>query len=379
LLAEVPKAAQRLLQWRSKRSLRGAMRIYRLVALLCVAAAASAAEQRSYGPELQGFEYPFPVKGFNFKSESQQFAMAYMDVAPEHANGRTVVLVHGAAFCGASWQMTIERLRAAGFRVVVPDQIGTCKSSKPVNYQYSLQQLATNTHALLATLSVGKVILVGHSMAGALAMRHAMMHPEELERLVLVDPLGLEDWKAEGAPYRTIDERYAANMRLNAERIRQYELDMYYDGHWKPEYDRWVDMLAGQYAGTGRERFAWNQALMTDMLFTQPVIYELERIKAPTLIIMGGRDRAVPFTEPLPSDLAARLGNNPELARRAVKRIANAKLVEFADLGHAPQLEAPERFNDALLQWLTQAPAPAPAAGAGPSVPPTHKPAPPAQ
>jgi pimeloyl-ACP methyl ester carboxylesterase len=353
------------------------MRIAGFLALVCVAAAARAAEQRSYGPELQGFDYPFPVKGFNFKSESQQFAMAYMDVLPEHPNGHTVVLLHSAAFCGASWQLTIVRLRAAGFRVIAPDQLGTCKSSKPVNYQYSLQQLAANTHLLLTALSVGRVILIGHSLAGALAMRHAMMYPEELERLVLVDPLGLEDWKAEGAAYHTIDERYAANMRLNAERIKQYQLDMYYGGHWKPEYDRWVDMLAGQYAGTGRERFAWNQALMADMLYTQPVIYELERIKAPTLILMGGRDRAVPFTEPAPSDIAARLGNNPELARRAVKRLANAKLVEFPDLGHAPQIEAPERFNDALLQWLTQPPAPPPGPPPVPSTaPPSHKPAP---
>jgi len=225
---------------------------------------------------------------------------------------------------------------------------------------------------------VGKITLVGHSMAGALAMRHAMMYPEEIERLVLVDPLGLEDWKAEGAPYHTIDERYAANMRLNAERIKQYELDTYYDGHWRPEYDRWVDMLAGQYAGTGRERFAWNQALMTDMLYTQPVIYELERIKAPTLLIVGGRDRAVPFTEPAPGEIGTRLGNNLELARRAVKRIANGKLVEFPDGGHVPQIEAPERFNDALLQWLTQPVAPAARPAVAPTTaPPTHKPAPP--
>lgn len=230
----------------------GPMRISCLLALLCTAVASAAEGPPSYGPELQGFDYPFPVMAYNFRSESQQFTMAYMDVAPEHATGRTVVLLHGAAFCGASWEQTIARLRTAGFRVVAPDQIGTCKSSKPVNYQYSLQQLAANTHALLASLSVGKVILVGHSLAGTLAMRHAMMYPEEIERLALVDPLGLEDWKAEGAPYRTIDERYAANMRLNAERIKQYELDTYYGGHWKPEYDRWVTMLAGLYSGTGR-------------------------------------------------------------------------------------------------------------------------------
>lgn len=112
---------------------------------------------------------------------------------------------------------------------------------------------------------------------------------------------------------------------------------------------------------------------MADMMYTQPVIYELERIRAPTLLIVGGHDRAVPFTEPIPAEIAGRLGNNTELARRAVRRIASAKLIEFADLGHAPQIEAPERFNEVLLQWLTQSPAPAPAA---PPAPPLRKPAP---
>jgi pimeloyl-ACP methyl ester carboxylesterase len=76
----------------------------------------------------------------------------------------------------------------------------------------------------------------------------------------------------------------------------------------------------------------------------------------PTAIIIGSLDRSSPFKEAAPPDVAAELGNYPELARRAVKRMPSARVVELADLGHVPQLEAPDRFNDALLQWLAAVP-----------------------
>src|SRR5471032_1579605 len=96
-----------------------------------------------YGIELQGFDYPHPLQHFHFKSQGQDLQMAYMDVAPTGpANGRTAVLMHGKNFCGATWDDTITALSAAGYRVVAPDQIGFCASTKPTQYQYTFQQLA---------------------------------------------------------------------------------------------------------------------------------------------------------------------------------------------------------------------------------------------
>jgi pimeloyl-ACP methyl ester carboxylesterase len=57
-----------------------------------------------------------------------------------------------------------------------------------------------------------------------------------------------------------------------------------------------------------------------------------------------------------PPGVRAALGNYPVLGKKAVAQIPHAKLIEFADLGHSPQIQAPERFHKALLAWL-QAPA----------------------
>jgi len=330
--------------------------VFYAVAALLAALPAKAQTPAAYGPELQGFTYPHPVQRFDFSSQGQSVGMSFMDVAPAgQANGRTVVLLHGKNFCGATWEATIATLTGAGYRVIAPDQIGFCSSSKPERYQYSFQQLASNTRALLASRGIERATVIGHSMGGMLAARFALMYPQTVEQLVMVNPLGLEDWQAEGVPYGTIDQAYQNELKTNFESIKAYQLKFYYNGQWKPEYDRWVSMLAGMYAGPGKERVAWNQALTSDMIYTQPVVHEFEKIAPPTLLLIGGKDRTAPGANRAPAELASRLGNYPELGRRAVKAIPRATLVEFPELGHSPQVEAPEEFHKALLRGLAAA------------------------
>jgi pimeloyl-ACP methyl ester carboxylesterase len=273
-----------------------------LIVILATArmAPAKADQAGIYGPELEGFEYPFPTERFSFPSQGQTVSMTFMDVAPEKPNGHTVVLLHGKNFCAATWEATIKTFVAAGYRVVAPDQIGFCKSTKPEHYQYSFQQLAENTHALLMSRGIGRAIVLGHSMGGMLAARYALMYPDAVDELVLVDPLGLEDWKAEGVPYESVDRAYQTQLKTTFESIKNYQLKFYYHDKWKPEYDRWVSMLAGMYAGAGKERVAWNQALTSDMIFTQPVLYEFEQIRVKTLLLIGHADRTAPGSNRAP-------------------------------------------------------------------------------
>jgi pimeloyl-ACP methyl ester carboxylesterase len=325
-----------------------------LFVLLC-ASPARAAEAPVYGPELEGFSYPFPVQHYAFTSQSNALRMAYMDVRPLTPNGHTVVLLHGKNFCAATWEETISILRDAGYRVIAPDQIGFCKSSKPQGYQFSFQQLAGNTRALLLSLGVEKAVISGHSTGGMLAIRYALMYPESTEQLVLTDPIGLEDWKAKGVPWQSVDQWYEREKQTTDARIRAYEQTTYYAGAWRPDYERWVQMLAGMYRGPGRDAVAWDSALLYDMIYTQPVYYELEQIKVPTLLLIGDKDTTAIGKDLAPPEIRASLGNYPLLAKEAARRMPNARLVEFPDLGHAPQLQDPPAYHKALLEGLTAA------------------------
>ncbi|OLL32599.1 alpha/beta hydrolase [Burkholderia sp. SRS-W-2-2016] len=311
----------------------------------------------AYGPELQGFNYPAPVERFTFTSQGVPLQMAYMDVKPAHANGRTVVLLHGKNFCAATWDATIHRLSDAGYRVIAPDQIGFCKSSKPEHYQYSFQQLARNTNALLESLGVHNATVVGHSTGGMLAVRYALMYPQATQQLVLVNPIGLEDWKAKGVPSLSVDQWYQRELKTSADGIRRYEQNTYYAGQWRANYEPWVQMLAGMYRGPGKQIVAWNSALLYDMIYTQPVVYEFGQLQMPTLLLIGQKDTTAIGKDAAPPAVRAKLGHYPELGRAAAKAIPHATLVEFAGLGHAPQMQDPDAFHKALLEGLAAVPA----------------------
>ncbi len=318
--------------------------------------ASAASDGPAYGPELQGFDYPHPVHDFSFTSQGQTLHMAYMDVQPQQPNGRTAVLLHGKNFCAATWGDTITRLSAAGYRVIAPDQIGFCKSSKPAAYQFSFQQLARNTHALLASLGIERATVIGHSTGGMLAVRYGLMYPRETEQLVLVNPIGLEDWKAKGVPSLSVDDWYARELKTSADGIRRYEQSTYYAGSWNARYEPWVQMLAGMYRGPGKEQVAWDSALLYDMIYTQPVVYEFGQLRMPTLLLIGQKDTTAIGKDAAPPEVRAQLGHYPELGRAAAKAIPHATLVEFPDAGHAPQMQDPEAFHAALLKGLAALP-----------------------
>ncbi|MEB0281601.1 alpha/beta hydrolase [Sphingomonas sp. 10B4] len=338
----------------------------RLLPLLLVATASSAMAQDAtpsqpapmttpLGANLESFAYPFPVRWYETQSQGAPVRMAYLDVAPTSAaNGKTVVLLHGKNFCSATWQDTIVDLAAHGYRVLAPDQIGFCKSSKPIGYQYSYASLATLTQALLDQADAGKVLLVGHSTAGVLAVRFALLYPQRVERLVLVNPLGLNDTLAQGVPYTELGALRQEEAKTNAASIKAYQLRTYYHGDWRPAYDRWVAMLAGQYAGPDGERVRDAQARLSDMLETQPVAAELDRVAAPVSLIIGQRDVTAFRANTAPADVREQVQTVPQAAEVAVRRFRDARIVRIAGAGHAPHVEDPAGFAPLLRAELAR-------------------------
>jgi pimeloyl-ACP methyl ester carboxylesterase len=277
--------------------------------------------------------------------------MAYMDVSAAQPNGKTVLLLHGKNFFGAYWAQLIQDLSAHGFRVIVPDQVGFGKSSKPATIQYSLHFLANNTRILLDHLKISKTAVLGHSMGGMLASRFALMYPDITEKLILENPIGLEDYKTK-VPYQTVEQLYEEAFRITHVQLRDYQKNNYYHGTWKEEYDRWVDPIFRMTLSRDYPRLARISALTSEMIYTQPVCYEWGNLRMPTLLIIGQLDRTAIGKNLVPEEVKKSLGNYPELGRITEKAIPHAELVELPNTGHIPHVESYGEFLRALLPFL---------------------------
>ena len=302
------------------------------------------------GFRLENFDYPYPVERFSLVSQQQKVEIVYMDVAPSGKDrGETIVLFHGKNFCAATWETAIAALSQAGYRVIAVDQVGFCKSSKPRDYQFSFHQLADNTRQLINSLNLDRVLLMGHSMGGMLASRYALLYPQQVSGLVLVNPIGLEDWLQKGVPYLPIDKWYQQQRNISAEGIKRYQQNTYYAGEWREEYDIWVEMLAGQFEAD-REQSAWLSAKIYDMILTQPVVHQFPQLSVPTWLLIGAQDNTAVGKAFATDSVKQKLGNYPQLATETVSRIPNARLHLFPQLGHSPHIQSPALFNRALLE-----------------------------
>lgn len=301
--------------------------------------------------ELKNYPYPFPVSYFDVAVKDQQFKMAYMDLKPQGEIKGNVILLHGKNFSGFYWEKTARDLLKNGYRVLIPDQIGFGKSSKPEAFPYTFQLLATFTRNLAHQQNIKKYMLVGHSMGGMLATRMALMYPEEVTKLALVNPIGLEDWKTM-TPYQTVSDAYQGELKNNEEKIRNYQKNVYFDGKWKAEYEKGIEVLVGWTLHKDFPRIAWNAALTSDMIFTQPVVYEFKNLTMPVLLLNGTRDRTAIGRDRATPEIREKMGRYDLLGKAVIKNIPQGTLVELPNIGHMPQVENYELYWKHLNGFL---------------------------
>jgi len=318
--------------------------------MLGLLAAPAAAAIDGIGIALEGYRYPHSVQYLELTMEGEPARLAYMDVAPASNDGGApvAVLLHGRNFFGAYWAETIKVLRRAGYRVIVPDQIGFGKSSKP-DVPHSLHAHAANLQQLLQTLGVARADVIGHSLGGMMAVRFALSHPEMVRRLVLEAPIGLEDYRLK-VPYATREELAREHLQTPPEGFDR--LFRAFVAQWDPRFQTYSDVQAGWLRSAEAHRIARTAAHTYTMAYEQPVVYELPLVKAPTLLMVGELDRAAIGRNRVPQAVRATMGLMPALARQAVAALPDAKLVLFPQVGHVPHLEVPDRFHAEVLEFL---------------------------
>src|SRR6202166_3650268 len=294
-----------------------------LLALPIAANAAEPAPREPYGIGLEGFAYPYPVSLLPLVNDGEQVRMAYMDVAPAQPNGRTVVLLHGRNCPSSYWAPVIKTLSEAGYRVVVPDQIGFGQSSKPSG-ELHFDNLARNTIALLDHLQIARADIVAHSLGGMLGVRIARAYPDRVAHLLLAAPIGLEDYRLYVPPTPT--EKIIENEdRLTADGYRK-QLEVNYSLKLPP--DQVTPLVDSRFNIKGAPDYPrWLRAFVSSgqMIYREPVVYEIPLITRPTLFIMGADDHNAPGRPNAPEALRPKMGQNAELPKTLASLMPDAR------------------------------------------------------
>ena len=309
------------------------------------------ASNYNYDKYLSGYEYFAKVQNFNFASQGINLDMAYMYLPSNNKKKGTVTLLHGKNFNSNYWKEIALKLNSLGYAVLIPDQIGFGKSSKPLNYQYTFETLALNTRKLLDSLNISSTQLIAHSMGGMLASRFSLMYEDIISNLILINPIGLENY-LEYVEYKDINFFYNKELQLKPENIINYQKKNYYDGQWNKKYDVLASHLIGWVNGKDWKSLAKISANTYDMIFTGSVIEEFKNFKVPVSLIIGTRDRTGPGRNWKKAGVIYDLGRYDLLGKRAKKINNNIRLIELNGLGHLPQIEDFEKFYPELDKVL---------------------------
>tara|TARA_R110001583_G_scaffold25094_14_gene91177 strand:- start:270 stop:1301 length:1032 start_codon:yes stop_codon:yes gene_type:complete len=304
----------------------------------------------SYNKELEGFDYPFKVNTYSFSSQNQTLNMRYMDVG-DKASTNVIVLLHGKNFSGFYWEQSAQLLMDKGYRVIIPDQVGFGKSTKPAYYQYSFAQLALNTQSLLNSLKINHYTVVGHSMGGMLATTMALNYASSIEKLILINPIGLEAY-SDYVEIKDPEFFYQNELKSTPEKIRNYQKKNYYAGTWTATYEHLIEPHIGWLNGPDKNLVAWNKALTYMPIFAEDITTKFSKISVPTSLIIGTRDRTGPGRGWKKPGVDYLLGQYQNLGKQAAELIPNADLYMLEGLGHLPHIEDFERFKPVFIQAL---------------------------
>jgi pimeloyl-ACP methyl ester carboxylesterase len=245
---------------------------------------------------------------------------------------QTVVFVHGFGDSSLSWTFFARIFRSGTYRVIVPDLLGFGRSARPADGDYSYAGQSRRLFALLKSLGVTRAHLVGNSMGGGVVAQMAIEQPDFIASLTLMD--------AAGVHYKTTEldvQLLKGNNFLVPKKPEEFDKLIEFVTFTRPLMPRpVVDYLADRAVRDS----ALHDRIFRDILFPDIdfLILDLDRIKAPTLIVWGEKDRVL----------------SPENAKVFKKYIANSRIETFPNAGHVPMIEIPEESGMAVEKFISE-------------------------
>ena len=274
----------------------------------------------------------------------QNGAVSLHAVATGPKDGPVVLLLHGFPEFWYSWHKQIDPLAASGFRVIVPDQRGYNLSSKPSGVKsYALSELVSDVIAIADQLGQERVFLAGHDWGAAVAWSVALLHPNRVAKLAILN-----------VPHPSVMRRY---LMKNRRQLRKSWYMFFFQLPFLPEaffaarnFRNGVASLVGSSRpGTfspddlALYRAAWSQpGALTAMInwyraaFRHRMPFPDRTVRVPTRILWGVRDAFL----------------MAEMAQDSLRYCTQAELITFPDATHWLQHEEPARVSQLLSDFF---------------------------
>jgi epoxide hydrolase 4 len=267
----------------------------------------------------------------------------------EAGDGPLIILLHGFPEFWYAWRRQIEPLADAGFRVVAPDMRGYNLSSRPSAVSaYSAELLAADIRGLIHERGAESALLVGHDWGGTVAWMTAMLHPEVVDRLAILDaahPRKLSQGLHSPSQLRKSWYFFffqPPGLAEAAVRARNWHFFRHFlhaarPGSFAPrDLELYVHAWSQPGAATGMLNYYRNSVRESP----KRAAARLRPIQAPTLVIWGERDQYL----------------NPELAEPDRDDVPNLDRVErLPDASHWVHHDQPERVTQLLTDFFALA------------------------
>lgn len=276
-------------------------------------------------------ESPIPIGKF-FETRDGH-SLHYHEVGKAIAGKPAILMLHGSG-AGASGYTNFKGnfpfFAENGYHVVIPDYLGYGLSSKPADFQYKIDAQVELLRELLAHVGADKVVIIGNSLGGWMALHHAIIYPEEIEKLIVMAPGGLE------SPESFVHEMEGLQEFFRIPKGRDFSIESmrHLFNLFMHEPSDIPDKVLAERLEIARQQPAEVFTTLGGTLATP----RLGEIKAPVLALWGYHDKFIPYRH-----TKYLLDNVPDL-----------HLITSNRAGHWFMIEEPELFNKACLDFLKQ-------------------------
>jgi pimeloyl-ACP methyl ester carboxylesterase len=261
-------------------------------------------------------------------------------------DGHPIVLLHGFPEFWYGWRHQISALADAGYRVVVPDQRGYNRSEKPAGIAaYAVDELAADAVGVIEALEYESAIFVGHDWGAGVLWQTLLRYPERVDRAVVANvphPEVFEDYLP-GNLRQLLDSWYMFFFQLPWIPERTWSAADWRVLRWFIDTSNNLDTFSGSVLD--RYRDAWSRpGAFTGMLNWYRALFRVDVpepsskvVEPPTMVVWGMQDAYL----------------HPRMAEDSFSWCANGRLERFEDATHWVHHEAPERFTDRVLDFLS--------------------------